>query len=211
MLKVGSENEMIAVVNPQPTGYPALLAMAVGLAAFLISLSFARKRGEPSRGGEEGAKTASSSWVGIAIQALGFMSVGFGPMVIRQDPASPLMLAEGAAVLLLVLTSLFLFVASSRAMGKNWSLVARTREDHQLVTWGPFARVRHPIYTGIFCFMIGMAIAFGHYRGLILGIPLYWIGTWVRVVREERLLRAQFGAAYDDYAARVKRFVPGIV
>jgi protein-S-isoprenylcysteine O-methyltransferase Ste14 len=201
---------MLALVNPQPTGYPALLAMALGLAAFFLSLSFARKRGEPSRGGEEGAKTVSSSWVGIAIQALGFMSVGFGPMVIRQE-LTPLTIGEGVAVLLLVTISLLLFVTSSRAMGKNWSLVARTREDHQLVTWGPFARVRHPIYIGIFCFMIGMAIAFGHYRGLTLGVPLYWIGTWIRVVREERLLRAQFGAAYDDYAARVKRFVPGIV
>jgi len=201
---------MIALVDPQPTSLPAFVAMGIGLAAFFLSLSFARKRGEPGRG-EEGAKTASSSWIGIGIQALGFMCVGFGPMVIRRDSTSPLMLGEGAAVLLLVLTTLVLFVTSSRAMGKNWSLVARTREDHQLVTWGPFARVRHPIYTGLFCFMIGMAIAFGHYRGLILGIPLYWIGTWIRVAREERLLRAQFGAAYDDYAARVKRFVPGIV
>lgn len=201
---------MLALVDPRPTGYPALLAMAVGLAAFLFSLSYARKRGEPGRGGEEGAKTASSSWVGIGIQALGFMSVGFGPLVIRQE-LTPLTIGEGIAVFLLVMTSLLLFVASSRAMGKNWSLVARTREDHQLVTWGPFARVQHPIYTGIFCFMIGMAIAFGHYRGLIAGIPLYWIGTWIRVAREEKLLRAQFGAAYDDYAARVKRFVPGIV
>lgn len=201
---------MLALVDPQPTGYPALLAMAVGLAAFFLSLSFARKRGEPDRGGEEGAKTASSSWIGIAIQGLGFMSVGFGPMVIRQE-LTPLTIGDGAAVFLLVMTSLLLFVTSSRAMGKNWSFVARTREDHQLVTWGPFARVRHPIYTGIFCFMIGMAIAFGHYRGLIPGIPLYWIGTWIRVAREEKLLRAEFGAAYDDYAARVKRFVPGIV
>jgi protein-S-isoprenylcysteine O-methyltransferase Ste14 len=188
---------MLALVDPQPTGYPALLAMAAAFAAFLVSLAFARKRSE-TRGGEEGAKTAASSWIGIGIQALGFSTVGFGPIVIRQDPMSPLMLGEGAAAALLMLTTLVLFITASRAMGKNWSLVARTREDHQLVTWGPFAAVRHPIYTGLFAFMIAMAIAFGHYRGLILGMPLYWIGTWIRVAREEKLLRAQFGAAYDD-------------
>jgi protein-S-isoprenylcysteine O-methyltransferase Ste14 len=202
---------MIAWVDPQPTGYPALLAMAVGLPAFLVSLAFARKRGEPSRGGEQGARKVSSSWIGIGIQGLGFFAVGFGPMAIEQDPLAPLMLGEGLAVLCLIGVALFLFLASSREMGRNWSLVARTRTDHQLVTSGPFARVRHPIYTGLFAFMIGMAIAFGHYRALILGMPLYWIGTWIRVVREEGLLRAQFGADYDAYAARVKRFVPGIV
>ena len=46
---------------------------------------------------------------------------------------------------------------------------------------------------------------------LILGVPLYWIGTVLRIVEEEKLLRAQFGEAYDAYAARVKRFLPGII
>jgi protein-S-isoprenylcysteine O-methyltransferase Ste14 len=41
-------------------------------------------------------------------------------------------------------------------------------------------------------------------------VPLYALGTWMRVAHEERLLRTQFGAAYDEYAARVKRFVPGV-
>jgi protein-S-isoprenylcysteine O-methyltransferase Ste14 len=201
---------MLALVHPHRTSILALLAIAFGLAAFVVSITLARKRGEPGAA-EEGAKTAASSWIGIGIQGLGFGAVGFGPVTIAGDSMSPFVLGEGAAVWLLVLTALVLFVASSRAMGKNWSLVARTREDHQLVTSGPFAMIRHPIYTGLFAWLLAMAIAFGHYRGLILGVPLYWIGTWMRVVREERLLRAQFGAAYDDYAARVKRFVPGLV
>jgi protein-S-isoprenylcysteine O-methyltransferase Ste14 len=201
---------MIALVNPQPTGIPALLAMAGGLVAFLASLAFARKRSEPGAG-EQGAKTSASSWNGIAVQGLGFSAVGIGPLVIRVDPMTPRALGEGAAVLLLMLLTLALFLTASRAMGRNWSLVARTRTDHQLVTWGPFAVMRHPIYTALFVFMIAMAIAFGHWRGLIVGVPLYWIGTWIRITREERLLRAQFGAAYDDYASRVKRFVPGVI
>jgi protein-S-isoprenylcysteine O-methyltransferase Ste14 len=40
---------------------------------------------------------------------------------------------------------------------------------------------------------------------------VFALGTWIRIREEERLLRAEFGAAYEDYAARVKRFVPGIV
>lgn len=201
---------MLALVNSQPTGIPALAVVLAGLIAFPIFLSFARKRREAA-GSEDGAKTVTSSWIGIGIQGLGFAAVGFGPVKIEMDPLTPFALGEGAVVAALVLTAVILFVSSSRAMGKNWSLVARAREDHQLVTSGPFALVRHPIYTGLFAWLIAMAIAFGHHRGLILGVPLYWIGTWVRVVREERLLRAQFGADYDAYAARVKRFVPGIL
>jgi protein-S-isoprenylcysteine O-methyltransferase Ste14 len=200
---------VIALVDPQPTTLLALGALGLCMAAFLVSLILARANGK--RGDEAGATRAVASWAGIGVQGLGFAAVGIGPLLIRLDPYAPVQIGEALGVLVLAGVTLFLFVASTRAMGRNWSLVARTREDHQLVTWGPFARVRHPIYTGLFTFMIAMAIAFGHYRGLIVGMPLYWLGTWIRVGREERLLRARFGAAYDAYAARVKRFVPGLI
>ena len=95
-------------------------------------------------------------------------------------------------------------------MGRNWSVVARTRSDHELVTGGPFAHVRHPIYTALGLFLVGLAIATGNAARLLIGLPVYAIGTWLRIAEEERLLRAMFGARYDDYAARVKRFVPGL-
>jgi protein-S-isoprenylcysteine O-methyltransferase Ste14 len=120
-------------------------------------------------------------------------------------------LLQAAIVLVLSAITCGLFFASKRAMGRNWSVVARTRSDHELVTWGPFAHVRHPIYSALFVWLMAMAVALGHYRGLILGVPLYWIGTVLRIVEEEKLLRAQFGEAYDAYAARVKRFLPGII
>jgi len=104
-----------------------------------------------------------------------------------------------------------LFHAASRAMGKNWAVVARTREDHSLVTSGPFAFVRHPIYSALFLFLLALAIGYGHWRNLAVAVPLYWIMTWGRIRHEERLLRAQFGADYDAYAARVKRFLPGLI
>ena len=42
------------------------------------------------------------------------------------------------------------------------------------------------------------------------GVPIYALATWFRIRHEERLLREQFGADYDAYATRVKRFVPGV-
>ena len=95
-------------------------------------------------------------------------------------------------------------------MGQNWSLVARTRSDHKLVERGPFALMRHPIYVALFGLMIATGLALGHPWNLLLAAPIYWWGTLQRVAIEERLLRDAFGSAYDDYARRVKRFVPGV-
>jgi protein-S-isoprenylcysteine O-methyltransferase Ste14 len=144
------------------------------------------------------------------VQGLGIAIAGYGRIDVSLYPMSARAIIEGVAVFVLMFGAIGLFHASSRTMGKNWSLVARTREDHQLVQTGPVAVVRHPIYVALFLFMIAMAVAYGHTRNLIVAVPVYAIATWLRVRHEERLLRAQFGADYDAYAARVKRFVPGV-
>lgn len=200
---------MIRLVDPHPTSLAALAALGLGLIVFLAALLLARSRKAAAPKVAETRTT--SSWGGVLIQGLGFFTVGFGPIMIAVDPSRARVLTGTVSVAVLALLTLGLFFAASRAMGRNWSIVARTREDHDLVTSGPFALIRHPIYTALFAWLIAMAIAFGHWRGLILGVPLYWIGTWMRITREEALLRAQFGTAYDAYAARVKRFIPGII
>jgi len=193
-------------VHATPIGWPALAILFGGLLLFGAMLLFVGKRAP------EGDQCGRSrrSIIGIVIQMLAFFSVGAGPLKNTLEPASPIALAEAALVLEFSAITCGLFFASKRALGRNWSLVARTRSDHELVTWGPFAYVRHPIYSALFFWLLGMAVAFGHYRGLILGVPLYWIGTGLRITEEEKLLRAQFGPAYDGYAARVKRFAPGL-
>ena len=188
---------------------PGLAAIMVGFLAFFIALTMASGR---SRKAETVpiAQRASITWLWIIVQGIGIGIAGFGPVRVELDPLSARALIEAAIVLALMLGSVWLFDASSRTMGKNWALVARTRADHTLVQTGPFALIRHPIYVAMFGFMIAMAIAFGHTRNLIIGFPVYALGTWLRISHEERLLRTQFGAAYDDYAGRVKRFVPGL-
>lgn len=192
-----------------PVALPGLAAIMVGFLLFFIALMAARRR--VARGGAiSTSQRASVTWLWIAVQGFGIGAVGFGPILVALDPLSAKAIIEALVVLALMLGAVGLFDASSRAMGKNWALVARTRSDHTLVQTGPFAWVRNPIYVALALFMIAMAIAFGHTRNLIVGVPLFALGTWMRVAHEERLLRALFGAAYDDYAARVKRFVPGV-
>lgn len=77
----------------------------------------------------------------------------------------------------------------------------------ELLTTGPYARVRHPRYLAIFVSYLGM-VMFANHTGLYiyygLGAPLLYL---IMVV-EERELRARFGKAYDDYAAKTPMIIP---
>jgi protein-S-isoprenylcysteine O-methyltransferase Ste14 len=193
-----------------PVGLPGLLALGVGFFAFLASLVVAQ-RGRISAEGEATARRSHASIVGVAIQglAIGFTSMGVQRATL--DPLSAKALVEAAAVALLMAATVWLFVWAARTMGRNWSIVARTRGDHALVTAGPFAWIRHPIYTAMFLMMIALAIGLGHVARLFIAVPLYALGTAIRVRIEERLLRTAFGSAYEEYANRVKRFIPGVL
>lgn len=148
--------------------------------------------------------------IGVGIQSVAIGLVG-GP-VLASGPMFPLANPPRTlAVAVAMAAAVGLFVWSARTMGRNWAIVARTRADHELVTGGPFAWVRNPIYVAMAFFMLGMALATGHTLQLVAAVPLFVIGTLIRTTEEERLLRAHFGGAYDEYAARVKRFVPWVV
>ena len=192
-----------------PVGLPGLAALGLSFVVFLIALAVARRRTGPRDIG--GGQRAGRSWGGIVVQAVGIALVGMGPVRVLLDPLGLPAIAGAIVTALLMTGAIGLFWAASRAMGRNWAIVASTRSDHELVTAGPFARVRNPIYVALFLFMLALAVAYGHYLALVAGMPLYWLGTMMRVRIEERLLRTQFGADYDAYAARVKRFVPGVV
>lgn len=199
---------MIALVAPAPIGKPGLLALAIGLVLLVAALLFARWRSR--NGPAEGMASSGRASPGIWLQAAGFLLVAAGPLRITLMSGSAAAVGQAVAVALLVAACIGMFLSAITAMGRNWSVGARTRPDHDLVTWGPFATIRHPIYTGLFALLLAMALAFGHWRGLLLGFPLFAYGTWIRVQEEERLLRAHFGLHYESYAARVKRFVPGL-
>jgi protein-S-isoprenylcysteine O-methyltransferase Ste14 len=192
----------------QPVGLPGLAIMFVGALLFFATMVRMRRG---AGGGAPATRRSRASVAGVLLQMLGFASVGMGPILATLPPAAPRALLQAAIVAALMGGSVLLFVAATRAMGANWSVVARMRSGHELVTSGIFARMRHPIYAGMALFLAALAVAFGHLPNLVVGVPLFLIGTWIRVREEERLLNAEFGPAYSDYAARVKRFVPGII
>jgi protein-S-isoprenylcysteine O-methyltransferase Ste14 len=114
--------------------------------------------------------------------------------------------ALGAA---LTLAGLLFTVWARVYLGRNWSGVVTVKADHELITGGPYALVRHPIYTGLLLAFIGTALAVGEWRG-VLSVALALIAIVHRIIVEESFMRQQFGAAYDNYALRVRALVPGV-
>ncbi|PKB83039.1 MAG: hypothetical protein BZY88_02950 [SAR202 cluster bacterium Io17-Chloro-G9] len=77
----------------------------------------------------------------------------------------------------------------------------------RLLQEGPFRVTRNPMYLGHLIFMLGLALSFGSWLGAaILLANLPWFHR--RVLKDETLLHDKFGAEYDDYRQRVKRWVP---
>jgi protein-S-isoprenylcysteine O-methyltransferase Ste14 len=80
-------------------------------------------------------------------------------------------------------------------------------QDHELITTGPYAVVRHPIYTGILAGFLGLAIALSEVRGFVVFV-LYFLVFWAKLSMEEQWMRSQFGETYATYVRRSAALVP---
>src|SRR5579862_53162 len=77
-------------------------------------------------------------------------------------------------------------------LGRNWSRSVTIKQDHELITSGPYAAVRHPIYTGILAGFLGIAIAVSQVRGFIVFVLIFLV-FWVKLRMEEKWMRSRFG------------------
>lgn len=94
-----------------------------------------------------------------------------------------------------------------RHLGSNWSQAVTLKEDHELITSGPYAWVRHPIYAGLLLALAGAAIVRGEWRG-ILAVLLVFVILWRKLKLEEQWMRARFGSSYEKYSRRVAMLIP---
>lgn len=101
-------------------------------------------------------------------------------------------------------------VWARRHLGRNWSRSVTLKEGHELITSGPYALVRHPIYTGLLLGFLGTAVAMGEWRGL-LATALVFAALWRKLRLEEKWMREQFGESYEAYSRRVAALVPFII
>jgi protein-S-isoprenylcysteine O-methyltransferase Ste14 len=160
--------------------------------------------------GQTEAKRDRVSILGIVLQMVGFTAVW---MLQRPLPRAGIPLPRWEITLdvlapILSIVSAWIGLSAVQTLGRQWSYEARLIEGHQLVTQGPYRWVRHPIYTAMLGKLLATNFAFGHWLGLIIAGTTFMIGSLIRIRSEERLLRSQFGPAYDDYARRVPAMIP---
>jgi protein-S-isoprenylcysteine O-methyltransferase Ste14 len=108
-----------------------------------------------------------------------------------------------------ILTAMgLLFTVWARVhLGRNWSATVTIKREHEFIATGPYAYVRHPIYTGILFAIIGSAFARGEWRS-VLAVLIAWAALWRKLRLEERWLTERFGETYAAYRQRVPALVP---
>jgi protein-S-isoprenylcysteine O-methyltransferase Ste14 len=158
------------------------------------------------------AKRAPKSFIGIALQGVSF---GLVWAFHRTSFLSPFIDSQYILNVILQILAIFLAVGSVwmansaiKELGKQWSFQARLIEDHKLVTGGVYQIVRHPIYAAMLGKLLATGLILSHWLVLIIAVVIFIIGTKIRTVAEEKLLRDAFPDEYNEYAAKVPAFIP---
>ena len=90
-------------------------------------------------------------------------------------------------------------------LGSNWGMPMSLKQDAELVTSGPYAHVRHPIYTGFIVAMIGTTLVQILW---IVPLVLFFIYFLWSAKTEEKIMLNEFGEKYADYMRRTKMLIP---
>jgi protein-S-isoprenylcysteine O-methyltransferase Ste14 len=101
---------------------------------------------------------------------------------------------------------LILVIQSRRALGRNWSSEVVIQEKHELIENGPYAYIRHPMYTGLLLMLMGAALYYGRKIWIIIFVCCFF-GLYFKSQMEERLLAKTF-PAYSAYKLRTKALIP---
>jgi len=157
-------------------------------------------------------QSAGSRLLHLVLAVTGFTlvfrpDVNFGLLGWKFMAESP---AAALAGLLLTAAGVAVAIWARVILGANWSAVVTIKQDHQIIRRGPYAAVRHPIYSGGLLALLGTAIAFGEVRGL-LGFVLVFSSWWLKSRLEESFLEGQFGADYARYKREVKGLIPFVL
>jgi protein-S-isoprenylcysteine O-methyltransferase len=107
----------------------------------------------------------------------------------------------------LTITGLAFAIWARVHLGRNWSGAVTIKEDHELIRSGPYALVRHPIYSGILLALLGTVIVLHDTRWLLV-FGLGILALRLKSLREEEFMAEQFGAEYVQYKQRVKALIP---
>lgn len=152
----------------------------------------------------------------VSLAGLALEFAAFAGLYVLRDPARALPAAAPDPVAWVVVALAALLLAGSviladRALallGAQWRVVASVAAEDRLVMDGPYARVRHPVYTAMLGMLAGTGVLLAAPAVVAGAAAVYLAGTAIRIRAEDRLLRARFGAAHEAFARDVPALLP---
>jgi protein-S-isoprenylcysteine O-methyltransferase Ste14 len=113
---------------------------------------------------------------------------------------------QGLGILVSV-PPLFYLVWVHRHLDTQWSIALELREGHKLITTGPYRRIRHPMYLGIFVYTIGLVLVSSDLLVAVFFLFTIWV-NYRRIPEEEQMMIDEFGDEYREYMKHTGRLVP---
>ena len=192
------------------TNYPFLLAVIYGW-MLLLRLVYAW---QAHHKGGKAVDRKEPGWSPILMGTLMVLTNGilfiviFFPMALQW---ASIILPEGwrwlGFVIGLAMDGLFWWI--HQALGQNWAVGVLVKENHQLITGGPYRWVRHPMYAALFGFSIAFFLLSANLLVGAIWLAMTVASAW-RVGKEESILMETFGSTYQQYAVQTGRFLPKV-
>lgn len=162
-----------------------------------------RVRVVSSRRSRSDAIGLASALFGLAIFPAFYVATGIPEAA--DYPASAWAVAVGVV---LFGAALWVFHRSHKELGRNWSITLEIRQQHELVSGGPYAFIRHPMYTSFLLMGLGQAFLLSNWLVGLAGLAGFATLFFLRVDKEERMMEEIFGPQYRAYMERTKRIIP---
>ena len=187
------------------------LAYAVVIALFGVAVAYqavAAPEGIDGSSGLKEKRVPRQSAVGYAMLLVLAIGLILLPLCDRRGlailPESPFVRWPGV---ILTAIGYALVLLSGIYLGRQYSAEVTIQKDHQLITAGPYRRIRHPRYLGILLVTLGATLVFRTWAGLVL-FPFVLVMLLWRIKDEEALMAREFGNEWRTYCRRTWRLVP---
>jgi protein-S-isoprenylcysteine O-methyltransferase Ste14 len=188
-----------------------ILATILGIVALIAPLFSVLRQAQRPRGRSSGRAAGSRTWPIVFLTTIGFAGMGivlWKPFPLNVSPQMAFLIMVVGALLYFPGVGLYLWglVTMRSQFGVSGLLGAELYREHELITSGPFAIIRHPMYAGVLLAATGALLIFRTWAmGVFMPMSLVVV---LRAQREENLLEQEFGDEWRSYASKVPKWFP---
>jgi protein-S-isoprenylcysteine O-methyltransferase Ste14 len=158
----------------------------------------------PHRQNRDSITVAAPTRIGLALESVAIVLA----FLFRLPVESPPGLVRQAIGMIVGPASAVMAWHAVKHLGRQFRLHAGLYVDHQLVRSGPYAIVRHPIYSSLFGMLLCSILMLTEWKWALISVALFVAGTEIRVRSEDGLLESRFGDEFHDWKRRVPAYIP---